>query len=172
MAVELNFTKEDVLEQIRLFLEAVLPDNTPAIQGQDNRVPEPLQGDYVIMTPVRQERLSTNVERYDPTPGAATMDLEKSSKWGVQLDVHGDASAANSERISTLWRSGWACSFFAGSILSPLFADEPLQSAFHNGEAQYESRWIVTIYLQAKPVLTLPQDYATELAIQTYEADQ
>ena len=63
-------------------------------------------------------------------------------------------------------------SFLKGSIITPLYANEPHQSAFMSAEDQYETRWIVTIYLQAKPVLTLPQDYATGLAIETIEADQ
>lgn len=172
MAVEISFTELDVLEQVRLWLEAILPPNTPAVQGQDNRVPEPIEDDFVIMTTMGQERLATNVNKYDMTPGAATMTTTKSGMWKIQLDVHGDFSASNAERISTLWRSSWACDFLRGTIISPIYADEPIQSAFHNGEAQYETRWIVMIYLQAKPVLTMPQDYATELTIQTYEADQ
>jgi hypothetical protein len=32
------------------------------IQGQDNRVPEPSSPDFVIMTPIRRQRLSTNVD--------------------------------------------------------------------------------------------------------------
>ena len=32
------------------------------VQGQDNRVPEPADADFVVMTPIRKPRLSTNVD--------------------------------------------------------------------------------------------------------------
>lgn len=172
MSVTLNFTELDVLEEVRNFLLAMLPAGTEIIQGQANRVPEPLGGDFVVMTAMEMRRLATNVDGYDMTPLAAAMTTTESTEWGVQLDVHGDASAANCSIIAALWRSSWAVAYLRDSIVTPLYASEPHQSAFSNGEDQYETRWIVTIYLQAKPVLTLPQDYATELAIQTYEADQ
>lgn len=172
MAVSLNFTELDVLEEVRQFLLFILPTGTEVIQGQANRVPEPLVNDFVVMTAMEMTRLATNVDGYDMTPGAEAMTTSESTQWGVQLDVHGDASAANASRIAAAWRSTWAAARLRGSIIAPLYANEPHQSAFNNGEDQYETRWIVTIYLQAKPVLTLPQDYATGLAIETIEADQ
>lgn len=55
---------------LRSFLLAVLPpvgpDGLPveAIQAQTNRTPEPRGSTFCIMTQVRQERLSTNVDTY------------------------------------------------------------------------------------------------------------
>lgn len=172
MAVTISLTELDVLEEVRQFLLAVLPSGVEVIQGQTNRVAEPLGDDFVVMTAMEMDRLATNVDHFDMTPGAPAMTSMESTSWGVQLDVHGDGSAANCAIIAALWRSAWAVQYLRGSIITPLYTAPPRQSAFSNGEDQYETRWIVTIYLQAKPVLTLPQDYATDLAIQIYEADQ
>lgn len=55
----------DCLEDLRLFLAAVLPANTPAFKTQVNRVPEPVESNFVMYTPTFRKRLSTNVDSYD-----------------------------------------------------------------------------------------------------------
>jgi hypothetical protein len=49
---------------LRSFLLGILPAGTEVIQGQGNRVPEPKGADFVVMTPIRRERLATNVDSY------------------------------------------------------------------------------------------------------------
>lgn len=44
-------------------LAAILPPTVDIAEGQDNNVPEP-SGDYVLMTVVMRNRLSTNVDTY------------------------------------------------------------------------------------------------------------
>lgn len=159
----LSFSGMDVADALRNFLLAILPDGTDVVQGQDNRVPEPLTGDFVIMTGTSLAALSTTVETFDMTPGASTMTAQGNFQNGVQLDVHGDEGESNAWRIVLAWRSSWAASFLRDAPISPLHCDDPRQAPFMNAEEQYEWRWTVTVYLQAKPVLTLPQDYATTL---------
>lgn len=56
-------TQSDALESLRAFLLDVLPVTSPAIEviiGQPNRVPEPTGPNFVVMTPLRIERLATN----------------------------------------------------------------------------------------------------------------
>lgn len=60
----LSFTEAQALTALRAFLAQVLPAATPIIRGQDNRVPEPLVGDFVVMTPLMQARLGTNETSY------------------------------------------------------------------------------------------------------------
>ena len=167
-----SFSELDLLEEVRQFLLHILPDGIEVFQGQDNRVPEPIASDFVVMTAVDQKRLEFNVDLWSVAPGAEDRATQTSMEIGVQLDIHGENSAANATRVAMTWQSSWAAEFLRGGRAAPLYANEPHQTAFMNAEEQYETRWIVTIYLQAKPVLTLPQDYATGLAIQTHEADQ
>ncbi len=55
----------NALSQLGKFLVAVLPDGVEIMVGQINRVPEPKGDEFVIMTPIRQERLRTNVDTDD-----------------------------------------------------------------------------------------------------------
>lgn len=56
-------TQSDVLTVLRAFLLAVLP-GLEVVLAQVNRVPEPKGSDFVTMTPLFQNRLSTNVDTY------------------------------------------------------------------------------------------------------------
>jgi hypothetical protein len=169
----LSINDNDILEQVRQFLLAVLPSGVDAIQGQDNRVPEPIAGDFVVMTSMNFTELSTARETFQVQAGEGSLAILKPIQWKVQLDVHGDNSASNAATIALAWKSAWAAAFLDGTPITPLYADDPIQAPFMNAEEQYETRWTVTIYLQANPVLTMPQDYATSVGpVQLYEADQ
>lgn len=45
-------------------IETILPAGTPAIVFDVNRVPEPIESNYVVMRPLRQGRLSTNRDSF------------------------------------------------------------------------------------------------------------
>jgi hypothetical protein len=60
----LSLTQAQALTAFRSFLMGTLLPNVQVVRAQDNRVPEPLQGDFVVMTPIRQTRLSTNETTY------------------------------------------------------------------------------------------------------------
>lgn len=50
-----------VYEAIRSFLGAVLPSGVPAVIGQQNRIPEIYDADFVMMALIRTTRLATNL---------------------------------------------------------------------------------------------------------------
>jgi hypothetical protein len=60
----LSLTQAQALTAFRSFLIGTLLPSVQVVRAQDNRVPEPLQGDFVVMTPLRQTRLSTNETTY------------------------------------------------------------------------------------------------------------
>ncbi len=60
----LSLTETQVLTALRSFLLAILPSGVDVIKGQDNRVPEPIAPDFVVMTPLTQPRLGTNAVSY------------------------------------------------------------------------------------------------------------
>ncbi|NPT59102.1 phage neck terminator protein [Paraburkholderia elongata] len=64
MSATLSLTEVQTLTALRNFLLAVLPANTEVIRGLDNRVPEPQGANFVEMTPILRDRLSTNVDSY------------------------------------------------------------------------------------------------------------
>lgn len=57
-----SITQSNVQAALRSFLLAVLPDGVDVIAAQDNRVPEPDGTEFVVMTPIRFERLRTNID--------------------------------------------------------------------------------------------------------------
>lgn len=60
----LSPTESQTLAALRSFLLAVLPTGTEVVRGQDNRVPEPIGPNFVVMTPLTQPRLGTNEVTY------------------------------------------------------------------------------------------------------------
>lgn len=76
MPVTLAPNQNDVQVALRGFLIDVLPAGTEVIEGQDNRVPEPSAGNFVVMWPVRRPRLGTNVADYVDAAYRASIALD------------------------------------------------------------------------------------------------
>lgn len=57
-------TQSNVLEALGQFIAAVVP-GLQVIVGQQNRTAEPHQDDFVVMTPIRNQRLATNIDGGD-----------------------------------------------------------------------------------------------------------
>jgi hypothetical protein len=173
MTTTLSITQSAVLGIVRGFLLSILPAGVEVVKGQDNRVPEPSSPNYVVMTPLFQPRLRTNIDTYDdtfdplnPDPAAPGFKMsEQGTELRLQLDVHGPASADNSVVITTLWRDAIGCEFFAASDfdIAPLYCDDPKQTAFIDEGAQYEDRWTIDAHLQFNPVVTTGQQFAGNL---------
>jgi hypothetical protein len=83
----------------------------------------------------------------------------------MQADVHGPAAADNVARITTLWRDQFSVDAFqvANLAISPLYASEPRQIPFDNGEQQVEERWVIDLCMQANIGITTTQQFADEL---------
>lgn len=62
--VQLSLTEEQTFAALRSFLLACLPAGMEIIQGQQNRVPEPISSEFVVMTKSMRERISTNKDDY------------------------------------------------------------------------------------------------------------
>jgi len=164
-------TEDDVFEALRAFLQDVLPPQTASpfvghvvVVGQENRVSEPSETNYVVMTPLRMPRLSTNFNELQALGAEAK--TRQSAQVVIQLDVHGPESFNNSARISTMFRDSYAVEFFESyDDIAPLFADDPRQAQFVSGEKQYEDRWIVEANLQVNFTLTRVTESARTLAV-------
>ena len=91
----------------------------------------------------------------------------------VQCDLHGPASADNAQVITTYFRDDAGIQAFRTLVsgLEPLYADDPRQIPFINGEQQYEERWCVDVHLQATPVITTSVQFATALSVSLYPVE-
>lgn len=54
-------TKSQIQQSVDQFIGVILPGLT-VVAGVDNQVPEPEVGDFIVMTPIRYERLATNLD--------------------------------------------------------------------------------------------------------------
>lgn len=173
MPVTLSLTESQVCAALRSVLLGILPVGTEVVRGQDNRVPEPVGPDFVVYWPISGVRLSTNIGSYGLDPFPTTRQIRVGTQVTIQLDVHGPNSADNAEIISTLLRDDYACQLFdaTGLAVQTLYADDPRQMPFFNGEQQTEDRWIVEAVLQANPVTTVNQDFADTLHITAISVD-
>lgn len=161
----------ETLTVLRSCLISMLPQGTEVIQAVDNRVPEPAGDDFVLMTMLLRSRLATNEVIYSDghaLGAAGERKVQQSTQVTVQLDVHGPASSENAQIISTLFRDEYAAEWFrsAGYELAPLYVGDPRLMPFWNAEQQMERRWVMDVVLQAKPVVTTGQEFATSLSIQ------
>lgn len=57
-------TDDEVATVLRAFLLSILPTGVEVIQGQLNRVAEPVSDDFVVFWPIRRPRLATNSDDY------------------------------------------------------------------------------------------------------------
>lgn len=60
----LSLTESNSLEALRTFLLNTVISGTEVIRAQVNRVPEPRSADFLVLTPLRYERLETNETSY------------------------------------------------------------------------------------------------------------
>lgn len=170
-------SEDDVFTALRAFLQTVLGDGTLGddgfivVAGQDNRVPEPKNPNFIVFWPLRMPRLSTNSERL--VSGGLQATVTQSSQCVIQLDVHGPESFNNASIISTMFRSGFAVDFFAdiGDTIAPLYADDPRQAPFNSGEQQYENRYMVEANLQVNQTVTTVAQSANALSIGLVDVD-
>lgn len=104
---------------------------------------------------------------------AGSQEATQATKFTMQLDVHGPNGGDNAQTIATLLRDDYACEQMAASgfDMQPLYASDPKQVPFINGESQYEERWVVEAVLQINPVVTTPQQFAGALAVDVVEVD-
>ena len=93
-------------------------------------------------------------------------DITQSTQFDMQLDVHGPNSGNNAQTITTLFRDAYAAAIFSTngySNIAPLYCDDPKQMPFINAEQQYELRWVVSAIMQANPIISVSQQFATLL---------
>lgn len=97
----------------------------------------------------------------------------------IQLDVHGPAAGDNSRIIDGLFRSEYGIDAFEGFLLAegaPSFSVVPLncdvrgQLPFWNEQDQVEYRYVLEARMQIDPVISTPQEFATQIEVKLIDA--
>lgn len=169
-----SLTLTDAFTALRAFLVSILPAQTEIVQGQANRVPMPQRGDFVVMTPARFEQMAQTVHQVTPpvapAPALGTDEIARSMSLHIQIDVYGPASADNATVITTLLRDSYGTEAFAGTGLTPLYAEDPFQMPLVAGEQQWIQRWTIRAALHGHFAVTVPQSFADTLITELLEA--
>ena len=167
-------TESDVMTAVGVFLYGILPDGIEVVRGQDNRVAEPDADNFVVVTPILQQRLSTNVNAYFDGYSTVTDSTNTSSlhnQLTFQVDVHGPNSADNTMLISTYFKSDYGIQLFKSSnaYVEPLYCSDPRQIPFINSEQQVETRWSIDVIMDSIPSaqIVVTDYFAGELAVNT-----
>lgn len=104
---------------------------------------------------------------------AGAEDLMQPIELTIQTDFYGDSASDNAQTFTTLFRDEWGASFFSAlsESISPLYTDEPKQVAFTSEQNQYQDRWIVNTMLQVNAVVTVPKQFADQIAVSRIPVD-
>ena len=104
---------------------------------------------------------------------AGTAAYGQPTEFTAQIDVHGPGCGDIAETVATLFRSPYACDFMAGSgyAIQPLYASDPAQLPFINGEQQYEERYTIDLRMQADIINPVAQQYLDQLSTDLINVD-
>jgi hypothetical protein len=149
-----NPPQTDIFGALRLALQSVFGSDLEVIKGLSNYVAQPL-GDYIAMTPLLMERLSTNGSEYTETTRTEKTDID----YHVQLDFYGKQSSNRVTTIFTLWRSDVLFQYG----ITPFYTSEPRQLQFVGGDSTMIERWSMDVHLAYNPNIILPQQTANQL---------
>jgi hypothetical protein len=174
-----DLTEADLFTAIRALWLDLLPSGVEVIRAQTNRVAEPAGPDFVILNTSLRQRIETTTETWDPTASAPTaLTAFDPAMATMQCDVHGPNGADAAWSFCTLWRSSYACNFLAAwcatnakPSIQPLYANDPRQIPFINGEQAYEDRWVVEALFQANVTISFAQQFADTLAVGLVSVD-
>jgi hypothetical protein len=163
LLINQQLPQSDVFGALRLALMTVLGD-IEVIKGLSNRVPQP-NNNYIAMTPIIIERLSTNESVYKiATSNQITRQESQDNDYTIQLDFYGSNSSNNAIIINSLWRSDYLFRFG----ITPMFSSNPRQMFFKGGENQMVERWTIDVHLYYSPKIILLQESANKLDSPTF----
>lgn len=164
---------DDVFTALRAFIRGVI-GGSPAVEvvkGLGNRVAMP-PAPCVVMTPLFQTRLETNIDTWDETnPAPSNLTAEAHIRFDIQVDMYGPLAGSWMAMFTTLFRDQYGCDALAPNC-QPLYADDSRQVALITGEQQYIERWSVTAALQYNPVTTFPMEFADALVVGLIDVDE
>lgn len=164
-----DITESAVFTALGGFLDAVFAGTT-VVRGYDNGVSMPA-GNFILISPLRIARLSTNEvsfsDTYDPAhpslPDTGTASSKQHLSFSVQVEFWGTSATDWAITFSTLIRDDYAVRMFPSAV-KPLYCDDPIEMAVTTGEQQYAQRYIVTTYLQYNPTVKTPMQFASHLS--------
>ena len=161
-----SITVDNVIDALADFLQPFV-DGADIVRAQVNRVPMPSLP-CVVLTELFHVDLRVPSQDYDVLNDE--VDLSASNRIDIQVDFYGDSAGDYCRSVETAFRTMWGFDTFPAGI-KPLYTSDGIQSPLISGEQQYVSRWTLTVSMQYNPIVSVPQQFADELAATTIAAD-
>lgn len=161
-----SITVDNVIDALTDFLQPFV-SGADIIRAQVNRVPMPSLP-CVVLTELFHVDLRVPSQDYDVLNDE--VDLSASNRIDIQVDFYGDSAGDYCRSVETAFRTMWGFDMFPAGI-KPLYTSDGIQSPLVSGEQQYISRWTLTVSMQYNPIVSVPQQFAEELAATTIAAD-
>jgi hypothetical protein len=126
-------------------------DGDRIIRGNQSREVLPADNDYIVYTPITQQRIGSNIETLDaegvePDDNAPATSA-KMLRIDIQVDCYGDNGFAYADGLETFAHSGRCNEWLTQSDLPVrvLTASNPIDGTLVDDTRQYVTRWITTI---------------------------
>jgi hypothetical protein len=162
MQTTLNLDHQAIYKEVRAYLLGLF--SCEVVQGWSNNAPMP-KPPFITMRILSEQDLATVESDYDLDSDQASK--QQSTQVMMQVDFYDCQRSART--FTNLWRD-----FHASERLThcqPLYTDEPKNMPITNSENLYESRIVVTAYLQYNPVVIHEQTFIDDMSINLTKGD-
>ena len=126
-------------------------DGGRIIRGNQSREVLPADNDYIVYTPITQQRIGSNVavlyaEGVDPADNAPEVNT-KLLRVNLQIDCYGDKAFAYAQGLETFAEAGRCNDWLNQSELGirVLTCSDPIDGTLVDDTRQYIPRWITTL---------------------------
>lgn len=173
-----DVTQADILNALIGFCyqysAPALPDEMHVVDGFGNNRTLPKDGnDFCVVTPIRQARSGTNIERWE-SDGEALEELAEYVDLDVQIDVYSTNIFDALERAAayeTVARSDFGVQHFAAFGIDCLYADDVQNLTAVMDSKQYVSRWSLVLHLGYWKRVKLAQDFFKTAIVDVINVD-
>ena len=156
------------------FAAPTLADEMHVLDGFGNNRTLPKDGnDFCIVTPIRQARSGTNVERWK-SDGDELMELAEYVDLDVQIDVYSTNifdALERAQTYETVARSDFGVQHFAAFGIDCLYADDVQNLTAVMDSKQYVSRWTLVLHLGYWKRVKLAQDFFNTAIVDVVNVD-
>lgn len=170
MPSTIDIDDKAVFDALRAFIILVIGGGGTApevVRAFDNGVPMPANP-FICMRQGAIKPLEWPRSQYDRVAGLRNFIAPK--QYTIQIDCYGPDSRKWADIIHTLLYTPYGYEQF-GSVVKPLYGEDPVQMPLVNGEYQFEQRWRFNVNLQYNPTISTPQDFMTQAVVNVINVD-
>lgn len=158
-----NVTIDNVIDALASFIQLFV-GTAQIVRGQQSRVAQP-PDPCVVLT----ELLSSDLETPTVTMDNVNQILSviTPGRIDIQIDFYGSSAGDQCKAVKTFFRTNYAADQFSNinPSIVPLYCSDGIQAPLVSAEMQWEQRWTMTASLQYNPQVTVAQQSAVGVFI-------